>query len=203
MPLLSSSQNTTNPTETSPEPAGGTILHPRWKELSDTTAESTTETDASETSSTPMVQQSTLAVPEQTAKDDRGRLSAMDSSDGDSLLRVALGMADSEDLPAVFSREHATRLVKYIEGNTKQLEPLMRDNLVQRAEIATWADSMLKKNRESSRWDLLLRWFRDPAAPADAKGIRLIHPVAFNLCLSVILVVVAIGIFALYFRLPN
>jgi hypothetical protein len=162
-----------------------------------------TETEASETSSTPTVQQSTPAAPEQTTKDDSSLLPAMSSSDGDSLLRVALGMADSEDLPAVFSREHATRLVKFIEGNTKQLEPLMRDNLVQRAEIATWTDSMLKKNRESSRWDLLLRWFRDPAAPADAKGIRLIHPVAFNLCFSVILVGVTIGIFALYFRLPN
>lgn len=203
MPLLSSSQNTTSPTETSPELVGNTILQPRWKELSDTTAESMTETEASETSSTPTVQQSTPAAPEQTTKDDSSLLPAMSSSDGDSLLRVALGMADSEDLPAVFSREHATRLVKFIEGNTKQLEPLMRDNLVQRAEIATWTDSMLKKNRESSRWDLLLRWFRDPAAPADAKGIRLIHPVAFNLCFSVILVGVTIGIFALYFRLPN
>lgn len=118
-------------------------------------------------------------------------------TDGGLLLAEALGCKWPDDLPTLFTRPDGEKLVWFLEKNRHAMKGIMVDHH-QRKTVASWTSMMLGRVREAKRTTVLMRWFRDPVAEADKKGIHAISPVIFNGLLGIVVLAIAVTFFALF-----
>ncbi len=120
-----------------------------------------------------------------------------------------------EEVPRLYySKEHAVLFAAYVEKNIEYFRAHLPQDHDARKSILGDVDKMMQESVETRRRDVLLRWCRDPAAPANlnpmqlidpkekAEGnlLQLVHPIVFNTMLLVVCIAVAILIFAYKFR---
>lgn len=121
------------------------------------------------------------------------------STDGGLLLAEALGYECPDDLPETFTRQDGETYVRFLEKNRHSLKGIMADD-PRRNTVTEWTSSMFGKIREAKRTTVLLRWFRDPIAEADKKGIQCVSPVIFNALLGIVILGFACVFFAMFVK---
>ena len=135
-------------------------------------------------------------------------------AEGDAVIMDALAIQSREEIPQFFfSLGDARRFAVYVEKHAKKFKTSPAHDPEVCKAILGDVGRMLKQSVEPRRRDVLLRWFRDPAAPADlnpmrlidpiseAKGnpLQLLHPLLFDVMLLVICIAVAALVFAFWF----
>ena len=138
----------------------------------------------------------------------------MDLAKNNALIAGALGIAGAEIPRLFFSNEEAHRFAAYVGKHIKDLKAYLPEETAARKNILEEVNKMMRESIESRHRDVLLRWFRDPAAAADlnpgqlinrkspAKGnfLQLIHPLLFNAILLAVSLATVILIFAYKFK---
>lgn len=138
----------------------------------------------------------------------------MDLAKNNALIAGALGIAGAEIPRLFFSDEEAHRFAAYVGKHIKELKAYLPEEPAARKNILEEVNKMMRESIESRHRDVLLRWFRDPAAAADlnpgqvinrkspAKGnvLQLIHPLLFNAILLAVSLATVILIFAYKFK---
>jgi len=131
-----------------------------------------------------------------------------------SLIAEALGISDEETPRVKYSKEDAHRFAAYVEKNSDYFKAHLPEDPDARQAILGDVEKMMLGSIEPRRRDVLLRWFRDPAAPANvnpmklidpkekAEGnlLQLVHPLVFNAILLVVSIPTVVLIFAFMFR---
>lgn len=144
-----------------------------------------------------------------------GALTLVKLSESSALIAEAVGIAVEEIPWHKFSKEDACRFAAYVEKNIEYYRSnLPQDPGARKAILGDVEKMMMMASVEPRRRDMLLRWFRDPAAPAnlnpwkliDAKEkaegnlLQVLHPVVFNAIFLVVGLVVVVLVFAYWFR---
>jgi hypothetical protein len=129
----------------------------------------------------------------------------------------ALGLASIDLLPLVYAEEDAQKFALYVENNGAELKAFLPGSVEGKKQVLADVDRMFGKGLEARRIDILLRWFRDRATPADlnpmklvereaeANGsiLQLLHPLLFNILFFGVSIIVIFLTFALFFRGPR
>jgi hypothetical protein len=143
-----------------------------------------------------------------------GALPLVKLAGSSALIAEAVGIAIEEIPWHKFSKEDAGRFAAYVEKNIDYFKAHLPEDPDARKAILGDVDKMMQESVEPRRRDVLLRWFRDPAAPANlnpmqlvdpkekAEGnlLQLVHPVVFNAILLVVSIAVVVLVFAYEFR---
>ncbi len=145
-----------------------------------------------------------------------GSLPLVRAAESGVLAAEALRLSSINELPSIYSVEHAREFAKYVEEKPERFKGLLEKWTTKdgRQMVLKDVDRMFGNSLETKRRHILLRWFRDRVTPANLNPAKLIdpmgeksgsifqivHPVVFNLGLFVFLFVVTLLTFAYFFR---
>jgi hypothetical protein len=135
-------------------------------------------------------------------------------TDSNAEIAEAIGIEGQQVPRLLFGEGDAHRFAAHVEKNIEYFKTYLPEDPGARQKILDDVDNMLRQSLEPRRADVLLRWFRDPAAPADlnpnklidprdeARGnlLQLIHPVLFNAALLAVCIAAVVLVFAYNFK---